>query len=188
MNVFSYRRLLFSRVALPIVATALVATACSSASGSAQSASSSPASVGGKPAQTVVVKVLEGPLGSYLADGSGRALYLFAADTGSTSTCTGSCSSYWPPLLADGSVTASGSASAKDVATTNRPDGGKQVTYAGHPLYYYVGDEQAGETGGQGLDDFGAEWWLVAPSGQEITSSAAGSMNGDGGSVGGGSY
>jgi hypothetical protein len=72
-------------------------------------------------------------------------------------------------------VTASDGASSSDIATITRTDGTKQVTYAGHPLYYFAGDSAAGQTKGQGINGFGALWWLVAPSGQEITTSVSSS-------------
>jgi hypothetical protein len=70
---------------------------------------------------------------------------------------------------ATGTLTATGGAKASDLGTITRSDGTKQVTYDGHPLYYFVGDSAAGQTNGQGSDNFGAKWWLVAPSGAEIT-------------------
>jgi hypothetical protein len=73
--------------------------------------------------------------------------------------------------MASGTVTASGGASASDLGTTTRSDGTKQVTYDGHPLYYYVGDSGAGTASGQGSDSFGAKWWLVSPSGSDVTAS-----------------
>ncbi len=72
-------------------------------------------------------------------------------------------------MPATGTLTAAGSAKASDLGTITRSDGTKQVTYDGHPLYYFVGDSAAGQTNGQGSDNFGAKWWLVAPSGAEIT-------------------
>jgi hypothetical protein len=77
--------------------------------------------------------------------------------------------------------TASGGANAADLGTITRSDGSKQVTYKGHPLYYFVGDTAAGSLKGQGSNNFGAKWWLVAPSGTAI---AAGASSG-GGSSGG---
>jgi predicted lipoprotein with Yx(FWY)xxD motif len=172
------RKLTLAAVAAPIGAAALIATACSSSShtSSPAGAPAGPAS----PASSVTVKTQNGPLGSYLADGSGRALYLFASDTRSTSSCSGACAAAWPPLTAKGSVSAIDGASTGDIATISRPDGTKQVTYAGHPLYYFAGDSGAGQTNGQGVDGFGALWWIVAPSGQKITTtadSASPSMN-----------
>ncbi len=84
-------------------------------------------------------------------------------------------------MTATGPVSATGDAASSDVATITRQDGARQVTYAGHPLYYFAGDSAAGQTNGQGVDGFGALWWLVAPSGQKITttaSSAPSSSNG----------
>jgi predicted lipoprotein with Yx(FWY)xxD motif len=76
--------------------------------------------------------------------------------------------------------TAGGGVQASDLGTTTRADGAKQVTYNGHPLYYFVGDSGAGMLNGQGSNGFGAKWWLVAPSGSAITT--AGSSGG--GSIG----
>jgi hypothetical protein len=66
-------------------------------------------------------------------------------------------------------------ASASDIGTISRSDGAKQVTYAGHPLYYFVGDKAAGQTNGEGVNGFGAPWYLLAPSGQQVTSLGASS-------------
>jgi predicted lipoprotein with Yx(FWY)xxD motif len=165
MHALSSRKvLLTARVAAPIAAAALIATACSSTSHTASPAASSPSA-----ASSVTVKTQNGPLGSFLADGSGRSLYLFASDTSTQSSCSGACATAWPPLTAKGSVSASGGAANSEVATITRADGAKQVTYGGHPLYYFAGDSAAGQTNGQGVDGFGALWWLVAPSGQKIT-------------------
>jgi hypothetical protein len=72
-------------------------------------------------------------------------------------------------VTATGSVTASGSAVASDLGTITRSDGTKQVTYDGHPLYYFAGDSGAGQANGQGSDGFGAKWWLVSPAGGDVT-------------------
>ena len=98
-------------------------------------------------------------------------MYLFAADTGSTSTCSGACAQVWPPVTTTGAPKAEGEAVAADLGTTTRSEGTKQVTYKGHPLYWYVSDSQAGETTGQGVQSFGAAWWVLSPSGSEITGS-----------------
>jgi predicted lipoprotein with Yx(FWY)xxD motif len=180
MRILSSRRVLLG-VAAPIAAAALFATACTS-SHTVSPGGSSSATGSASSASSVTVKTQNGPLGSVLADGSGRALYLFAADTGSTSTCFGACAAAWPPLTANGSVSATGDAASSDVATITRSDGTKQVTYAGHPLYYFAGDSGAGQTNGQGINGFGARWWLVAPSGQKITTSAASAPSSSGGS------
>lgn len=98
-------------------------------------------------------------------------VYLFAADTGSSSTCSGACAQVWPPVTTTGAPQAEGEAVAADLGTTTRSEGAKQVTYKGHPLYWYVSDSQAGETTGQGVQSFGAAWWVMSPNGSEITGS-----------------
>jgi hypothetical protein len=100
------------------------------------------------------------------------------------SACTGACASAWPPVT--GTATAAGSAKASDLGTITRSDGTKQVTYDGHPLYYFVGDSGPGTASGQGSDNFGAKWWLVSPAGSDITASVSsfsvGSSSGSSGS------
>jgi predicted lipoprotein with Yx(FWY)xxD motif len=107
--------------------------------------------------------------GTALVDGAGRALYLFEADTGTTSTCTGACAQVWPPLLSQGGTpAAAGAAQAALLGTSVRADGTRQVTYNGHPLYHFAGDTAAGDVKGQGIDNFGGGWYVVAPSGNKI--------------------
>jgi predicted lipoprotein with Yx(FWY)xxD motif len=166
------RKLTLAAVAAPIGAAALIATACTSSPHTTSPNNSSSGAGSAASASSVTVKTQTGPLGSYLADDSGRALYLFASDTSATSSCSGACAAAWPPLTAKDPVSARDGASAGDIATITRQDGTKQVTYAGHPLYYFAGDRGAGQTNGQGVDGFGALWWLVAPSGQKITTTA----------------
>jgi predicted lipoprotein with Yx(FWY)xxD motif len=169
------------RVAAPVVAVALLASACASSggSGSGSSATSNAAGGGGggggggKPASAVTVESHSGPMGTFLTDGSGKSLYMFASDSATKSTCSGTCLVYWPPLDASSAVHTSGGVSSGKITTITRSDGTKQVVYAGHPLYYYKGDSKAGDTNGQGSTTFGAKWWLLTPSGQPITSSGA---------------
>jgi predicted lipoprotein with Yx(FWY)xxD motif len=183
------RKLTLAALAAPIGAAALIATACSSASHTTSPGGPSSGAASAASASSMTVRTQTGPLGSFLADGSGRALYLFASDTSSTSNCSGACATLWPPLTANGSVSASGAASSSDIATITRQDGTKQVTYAGHPLYYFAGDRGAGQTSGQGVNEFGALWWLVAPSGQKITTStSSSSAASSGGYNNGGGY
>jgi predicted lipoprotein with Yx(FWY)xxD motif len=152
------------------VVAGLVVAGCgssSSTSSKAAAASSSGPSVSG-----VAVSTAHGTGGLYLTGASGRALYLWAADHSGTSSCAGACAQTWPPLLTKGVPTATGSVKASDLGTLTRSNGSKQVTYMGHPLYYYVGDTGAGTWHGQGSSAFGAKWWLVAPSGSAIEASA----------------
>ena len=169
-------RSLLARMPMPVklaipLASALLATACSSA---ASSPSSAPAA--GSPASAsttgTVITTQAGSAGAFLANGSGRAVYLWAEDGMNMSACSGACAAAWPPVPATGTLTATGGAKASDLGTITRSDGTKQVTYDGHPLYYFVGDSAAGQTNGQGSDNFGAKWWLVASSGAKITASS----------------
>jgi predicted lipoprotein with Yx(FWY)xxD motif len=130
---------------------------------------------------------------SFLTDGAGRSLYLWVPDTSTMSTCSGACATAGPPLIAKGTPTGGAGVTASDLGTITRSDGSKQVTYAGHPLYYFAGDKAAGQTNGEGSDGFGAPWYLVAPSGQQITSLSAASApspapSSDGGSNAGGGW
>jgi len=120
----------------------------------------------------VEVDVHQGALGTYLTDSKGDTLYLFVADKDGKSACSGSCAAAWPPLVASGKPTAGDGVDAAKLTTITRDDGSEQVAYDGHPLYYFVKDTSAGATTGQGVDGFGALWWVVAPSGSAITSTA----------------
>jgi predicted lipoprotein with Yx(FWY)xxD motif len=169
-----------------LVAAALLAAACSSSSKSGQggsSATSGNSAAGG--GSSVSVETHSGPMGTYLTDASGRSLYVFAADSAGKSNCSGGCASFWPPLTAS-SATGTGGAQSSMLSTITRSDGSKQVAYDGHPLYYFKEDTKAGETNGQGFDNFGAKWWLVAPSGQPITGSGGASSSAPSSSSGGG--
>jgi predicted lipoprotein with Yx(FWY)xxD motif len=165
-------------------AAALLVAACSSGSSSASTpASSSPAtsspaaaasgSPSGSGSGATVITTASSSGNTFLTDSSGRAVYLWAKDTGGTSACSGACAGAWPPVTTTGTATASGSAKASDLGTITRSDGTKQVTYDGHPLYYFAGDQGPGTATGQGSDNFGAKWWLVAPTGSDVTASVS---------------
>jgi predicted lipoprotein with Yx(FWY)xxD motif len=147
------------------VATVLLAAACggSSPSTSAASPSPSPAATGEKIAVATNAK-----LGSFLVDESGMTVYLFVADTGTASTCYSTCAIIWPPVLTTGAPQAGTGAQASLLGTTTRTDGKVEVTYAGHPLYYFMQDKAAGDVKGQGINGFGALWWVLSPSGAAI--------------------
>jgi predicted lipoprotein with Yx(FWY)xxD motif len=107
--------------------------------------------------------------GTALVDGAGRTLYLFEADSSTMSACDGGCAQVWPPLLTHGAATAATAPLHSGlVGSVARADGTRQVTYNGHPLYYYVGDKKPGDSSGQGLNQFGAGWYIVAPAGGKI--------------------
>jgi predicted lipoprotein with Yx(FWY)xxD motif len=110
-----------------------------------------------------------GELGSILVAGpKQRTVYLFAADKGPTSTCSSACAEVWPPVTTSGNPKAMGGAVSANLGTIARPDGTKQVTYKGHPLYYYVGDPNSGDTSGQGINSFGAPWYVLSPNGSTV--------------------
>ena len=123
------------------------------------------------PSGAATVTVRKGTAGSYLADGQGRSLYLFAPDTAGQSTCVGACAQIWPPLTTTGKPQAGPGVTASMLGTTARSDGTTQVTYNKHPLYYFASDTAPGDTNGQGLNNLGGLWWLVNPAGSPIMSS-----------------
>jgi len=108
-------------------------------------------------------------LGAILVDGSGKTVYLFVADKGTVSSCYTSCATIWPPMLTTGAPQAGTGAKASLLGTTTRTDGKVEVTYAGHPLYYFIQDKKAGDATGQGINGFGGLWWVVSPAGAAIT-------------------
>jgi predicted lipoprotein with Yx(FWY)xxD motif len=154
------------QLAAVILAAAAVLVACG---GSSKSSSSS--NPGGGASATpasgpAMVKTTTGKLGTYLVDGSGRTLYLYTPDTGTTSTCYSGCIELWPAFVTNGAPTATGGAMSSLLGTTTRKDGSTEVTYAGHPLYYFASDNSPGETSGQGMQGI---WFVVAPDGKKIS-------------------
>jgi len=133
-------------------------------------------------------------LGMVLVDSKGMTLYDFHKDKGTESSCYGECASAWPPVLTEGEPQPSNGATASQLGTTERKDGTVQVTYAGHPLYGFIGDKAPGEANGNNVDAFGAEWYALQGSGEEAESSGSsgGTTTGGGGgttsSSGGGGY
>jgi predicted lipoprotein with Yx(FWY)xxD motif len=115
------------------------------------------------------------PLGRTLVDANGRALYVFAGDRANVSRLSEAGLSVWPRFIATGPVKASNGAQAAKIGTITGPSGIRQVTYNGHPLYYYVGDSAPGSTRGQGLNEFGALWHVLGPAGSAVTSSQSNS-------------
>ena len=108
-------------------------------------------------------------LGTVLAAGPKKlTVYLFEADKGTASACSGACTAVWPPVTTSAAPQSSAGALASDLGTITRSDGSKQVTYKGHPLYYFVKDKDAGDAYGQGSKSFGAPWYVLAPSGKKI--------------------
>ncbi|MGZ4399015.1 MAG: hypothetical protein ACXVZ1_11450 [Gaiellaceae bacterium] len=111
-----------------------------------------------------VVSLRNTAVGDVLAGTGGRTVYMYAPDKKNTSTCYGQCASFWPPYLTSGKPRAGKGVKASLLGQTTRKDGKRQVTYAGHPLYFFAKDSKAGETNGQSLQDI---WWTVSPSGRK---------------------
>jgi predicted lipoprotein with Yx(FWY)xxD motif len=108
-------------------------------------------------------------LGKVLVDGQGHTLYLWEGDKGKASKCYTACASAWPPLTVSGKPKAGKGLTASKLGTIRRSDGKTQVTYAGHPLYRFIGDSgKVGSTKGQKLHAFGADWYVVGPAGKSI--------------------
>jgi predicted lipoprotein with Yx(FWY)xxD motif len=169
--------------AAAVALIALAAVGCGG-SGYGDSAGTTPAPPAGAQSATIGA-ANEGELGTILVNPKGRTLYLFRRDSGTKSTCFGACAAAWPPLRAAGKPTVGGGADAALLGTTTRADGEQQVTYNGHPLYLYAGDENAGDTRGQGLTDYGAGWYVLNPAGQQVSGQSASSYGS--GADGGGS-
>jgi predicted lipoprotein with Yx(FWY)xxD motif len=168
-----------------VLAIGLVATGCGAAV---------PSSNGGAAA----VKLMHSQNGRVLVDSKGHSLYLFEKDEDGESYCNGACAAVWPPYETE-SANAAGDMSSSAIGTFKRSDGDLQVTYHGHPLYYYAADASTpGKTKGEGLKQFGSEWYLVDQSGKPVEeqsdsgdsggSGGSGGPGGSGGSSGGGGY
>jgi predicted lipoprotein with Yx(FWY)xxD motif len=108
-----------------------------------------------------------------LVDANGRTLYLFEGDRRNHSTLSRAGFAVWPAFTSAGTPQAKNGVSAPHIAVI-KSHGKRQVTYYGHPLYYYVGDKTSGETHGQGLKEFGALWYVLSPTGTAFTSVPSG--------------
>jgi predicted lipoprotein with Yx(FWY)xxD motif len=145
-----------------IAGIAVLAAACGSA---ASSTTTTQATSPGSSASTKSVELASATLpsiGPVLTGPNGRTLYYFTSDSSGSSTCTGQCAVVWPPLVVPaGSKPARSSGVGGAVATLMRPDGSTQVTYNGHPLYYFQGDTAPGQDKGQGVD---GTWFVLSTS------------------------
>jgi predicted lipoprotein with Yx(FWY)xxD motif len=164
------------KITLFIAAAALSGTVLVAAALGNTGSASSP-----RTAEGALVALRNTALGKVLVDARGRTLYLFEKDKRGRSACSGACAAYWPPLLSSAKPRAAKGVRAALLGVTKRTDGKRQVTYAGHPLYTFIGDTRAGQTTGQGLTDFGAAWYVVAANGRTIERTASNSGGSDGG-------
>jgi len=133
-----------------------------------------PATGNAAQASGAIVSTAKTSLGRILVNSSGHTLYLFGKDKNGKSSCSGMCASFWPPLITTGKPRAGTGAKASLLGTTKRADGRLQVTYNRHPLYTFAKDTKKGQTSGEGLDAFGAEWYAVSPAGARVEHAGGG--------------
>ncbi len=150
------RSLLVSGLAV----VAALATACGGSSSGGGTQSVGTGSGGSTAAPVSDMQTHSGPDGKFMTDDKGRTVYIFSKDTSTSSTCSGACAKEWPPYV----------------------EGGSQVVFKGHPLYFFVDDKSAGDMKGQGVNDFGGLWTAVTPSGTALSSAQPSESPSSGGS------
>ena len=122
------------------------------------------------PAGTVVITTKRTKLGTVLGAGPKHlTVYLFEGDKAGTSSCSRACAAAWPPVT--GKPVVRGAAMSAELGTIARSDGTTQATYKGHPLYFFIKDGDSGDTYGEAVKAFGADWYALAPSGAKIDNS-----------------
>jgi predicted lipoprotein with Yx(FWY)xxD motif len=169
-----------------LAALALAVSACGSSSSSSAASGSTPAAAGSSPVASASASSSGGTtltaktIGSQqvLTNSAGFTLYWFAPDTSTTSKCTGSCATYWPPVK--GPATAMSGVTGK-LGTITRSDGTTQATYDGHPLYTYAADSAPGQAKGNGLNASGGVWHEMTVSGATPAASASAKASTGGG-------
>lgn len=174
-------RLIF--IVITCLAAAVALTACGSDESDNNAdpvTTSTPASGGGSGATVGLADNAD--LGQIVVDADGRTLYLFEKDDeGDESYCDGECAKAWPPLTTKGKPQAGSGLDSSQLTSFARDDGTTQVAYAGHPLYYYAGDQNPGDTTGNDLDQFGAEWYALTASGEAAEDSGGEAEDSSGG-------
>ncbi len=156
-------------------ATKTTTAASAPAASTGTTSAATPASTG--TTNAVLIATKHNKLGTVLAAGPKKlTVYMFEADKGPASTCTGACAQAWPPVTTSGAPAVAGSVNGAKIKTISRSDGTTQVTYNGHPLYFFVRDKDDEDAYGEGVKAFGADWYVLAPSGSKIDSD-----EGDGG-------
>ena len=148
-----------------VAAGALFLAACQNAGSGSPAASSGGGAMNVTVAHTAAGDALAGP--------TGMTLYILTKDTNNASTCTtGACAATWPALKGDGSAVQAGSGVTGTFGTATWADGTKQVTHNGQPLYYYSGDNAAGDSNGQGTGGV----WFIAPVGATASTASGGAQ------------
>lgn len=161
------------------MAAGLLLSACSGGSTAAQPAPAAASSSASAPADPSVPPPTTEPITlsltkvddiehKVLAGKDGRVIYLFEKDKNGKSACSGACATAWPPVLVESDPIAGKGLSRNLLGTTQRADGTEQLVYGGHPLYYFSGDKRPGVAKGQGVDAYGAEWYVLNAKGSKI--------------------
>jgi predicted lipoprotein with Yx(FWY)xxD motif len=150
----------FPMIAVVVVVAAVVAVLVATSGASTKKAPQNTAA-------NTAVSLKQTSLGPTLVDANGRTLYLFEGDRPNVSTLSAAGQAVWPPFNASVKPRALGGAVAGRIGLIPHTD---QVSYNGHPLYYYVADHNPGQTLGQGLNQFGALWYVLAGNGSAVTS------------------
>jgi predicted lipoprotein with Yx(FWY)xxD motif len=177
------------KLSIPAIAASLLIAACGSSSSKTtnSAASTQPAAQtsSSSSSSAVVVKSASSSLGTILVDSQGMTLYHLSGEQGGKFICTSTaCLGVWHPLIASAGSEPSGEVGS--LGTVKRPEGTMQVTYKGTPLYTFTGDQQPGETKGQGIKDVGT-WSVITTGSTSTPSSASGSSEPEKSSGGGSS-
>jgi predicted lipoprotein with Yx(FWY)xxD motif len=144
----------------------------STRTGPAPATSSAPAARSTHRARArITVRTADSRYGRVLVDARGRTLYLFTRDGTGASRCDGACARAWPPYVVAGGGRAGAGGHTSLIGIIRRKEGSRQLTYNGHPLYYYVGDRAPGDILCQDVEEYGGHWWVVSPAGGPVTGS-----------------
>jgi predicted lipoprotein with Yx(FWY)xxD motif len=156
----------FKNFVAPLAVLALTALVLAGCGSNSKTTTTSPAAATQSTSSSgaVTVSTKSSDAGTVLSGDGGKTLYLFEADKNGKPTCSGDCAAAWPPAMTTGDAKASGDADQSKLGTVSS-SGGKQITYAGHPLYYFAKDTDAEDIYGNGVEAFGAEWYALTPTG-----------------------
>jgi predicted lipoprotein with Yx(FWY)xxD motif len=153
--------------AMAVVGLATAVGACGNSSKPSSTSASGATTAAAKP-KGMNVALGKVSFGKVLVGPNAHTVYLFLKDKGTTSQCNGKCAHVWAPLTTTGPPHAGSGLTASLLGTSKRGDGGTQVTYGGHPLYYYEDDKKPGTAEGEGSKEFGAEWYAVGADGKKV--------------------
>jgi predicted lipoprotein with Yx(FWY)xxD motif len=135
----------------------------------------------GRAATRPLISIGRTALGPVLVNGRGQTLYLFEKDHDGVSACNTTCLRYWPALTTRGTPRAGTGVRQSLLRLGSARNGARQVLYAGHPLYRFAGDKRAGQTTGENLNEFGAEWYALSASGAKVEPAKSASSSGGAG-------